>query len=35
MALAFALTAGLTLWLLFGGHVLLFGADPLIMVTMP
>lgn len=34
MALAFVLTAALTLWLLFGGHALLFGADPLIMATM-
>ncbi len=34
MALAFALTAALTLWLLSGGHALLFGADPLIMTAM-
>ncbi len=33
MALAFALTAALTLGLLLGGHVLLFGADPLSMAT--
>ncbi len=34
MALAFALTAAVTLWLLLGGHAFLFGADPLIMATM-
>lgn len=34
MALAFALTATMTLWLLLGGHAFLFGADPLIMATM-
>jgi uncharacterized membrane protein len=33
MALAFALTAAMTLWLLLGGHALLFGADPLSMAT--
>jgi len=31
MIAAFVLTAIITLWLLAGGHVFLFGADPLLL----